>query len=88
MNCKNLYIVEFGEPQVTLNAFSFNAEPAVFVIANDYNDAVRKALAYVKNKEFNEPKNILTEDGSLNNNIINKREFKVKAVKFAGEVIM
>lgn len=88
MICKNLFIVEFGEPQVTLNSFSLMPEPAVFVIANDYNDAVNKALEYVRNKENNEPKKVLNDDGSLNNNLLNKKDFKVKAVKFAGEVII
>lgn len=85
---KKLFIVEFGEPQVSLSPFSFVPEPAVFVIAEDYNDAVNKALNYVKTKESSEPKKIFTEDGSLNNNILSKKEYKVKAVKFAGEVII
>lgn len=59
MICKNLFIVEFGEPQVTLSPFSFMPEPAVFVIADDYNDAVIKALQYVKNRDSIEPKKYL-----------------------------
>ena len=87
MNNNKLFIVEFGEPQVGLSSFLFIPEPAVYVIAKDYNDAATKALLYVEDKQKNEPKKIFGEDGSLNNDILNKKEFKVKAVKFAGEVI-
>ena len=55
MNNNKLFIVEFGEPQVGLSSFSFIPEPAVYVIAKDYNDAATKAIQYAENIEKNEP---------------------------------
>jgi len=84
---KKLFIVEFGEPQISMT-FSFAPEPSVFVVAEDYNEAAAKALKYVKNKEISEPKNIFTEDGSLKKDVVSgKKEYNVKAVRYAGEVI-
>jgi hypothetical protein len=80
--------VEFGESPATLSIYSLTPELAVFVIADDFNDAADKALEYVRNKENNKPKKLLTDDGSLNYNLLNKNEFKVKTVKFAGDVII
>ena len=83
---RKLFIVEFGEPHVGMS-FSLAPEPSVFVVAKDYNEAAAKALEHIKNKVNNEPKSIFTEDGSLRNDLLNKKELNVKAVRYAGEVI-
>lgn len=92
MEGKKLFLVEFGEPQVGFGGFSFNVEPSIFVIARDYNEAANKAMAYVENKQKNgESRSVLTEDGSLDNAFLNpnrkEKEFKIRAIKFAGDVI-
>lgn len=93
MEEKKLFLVEFGEPDIAYNKFSMNYEPAIFVIARDYNEAANKAMIYIESKQkTEESRSVLTEDGSLNNAFLNsnKKEKKpeIRAIKFAGEVIL
>jgi hypothetical protein len=87
---KKLFIVEFGRPELgfgSMFGFASNVQQPVYVIASDYNEAAEKALAYVEYKRKTTPRNILTDDGSLNP-IKDDDEIKVKAVKLAADEII
>jgi len=83
MENKKLFIVEFGEP--SYSSYSYSQQP-IYVVAMDYNDAAEKALAYVEYKKTINPKKILTNDGSLNNET--DEVVKIKGIKIASEEVV
>jgi hypothetical protein len=88
MKDKKLFVVEFGRPEIGFNMFSISAHPPIYVVANDYNEAAEKALAYAEYKRTTTPRNILTDDGSLNPNNGKDEEIKIKAIRLASEEII
>ena len=91
MEQKKLFLVEFGEPQVSTLSFSFssNLQSPLYVVAHDYNEAAEKALSYIEYKRtLDQPKNsILTSDGSLIPNI-EEELAKIRAIRLASEEVV
>ncbi len=93
MKDKKLFIVEFGKPELgfgSMFGFDSNIQQPVYVVANDYNEAASKALAYAQYKKENAPtKSVIGLDGSLrptNNN--ENEEIRVRSVKLASEEVI
>lgn len=62
---ENLYLIEFGEPQLPNQYFTSNTIKPIYVVAPDYTSAEKKGSAYL-NKKLGEMKDsVLTSDGSL-----------------------
>ena len=63
---KIMFIIEFAKKSdIDRGYVSYGDKISLYVIANDYNEAVRKASMHVENKLKKDYK-ILAEDGSLN----------------------
>jgi hypothetical protein len=85
MENKKLFIVEFGDPDISQSWRSGSQSP-IFVVATDYNQAANKAIAYIESKQKNKH-DIIGPDGSLD--LPKEREeIKIKAVKIAGDEII
>lgn len=82
---KLLFIVEFGEAEI-INTYRSSQQSPIFVVANDYNEAADKALAYIEYKNSLKLKNVLTEDGSLNKTT--NEPIKIKAIRLASEEVV
>lgn len=76
---KNLYLVEFGEPDASTYNFgtSQNIKP-IYVCADTYDQANRKAMAYAENVPSDKT-SILTSDGSLN--LTEDKPINIKLIK-------
>ena len=62
-----MFIVEFAkQSDIDESSLSYCDKKTIYVIAKDYNEAVRKASMYIENKVKCDYK-VLSEDGSLNN---------------------
>lgn len=82
---KLLFIVEFGEAEIT-NTWRSSPQQPIYVVAKDYNEAGEKALSYVEYKNSLKPKKILDEDNSLIKTT--NESLKVKAIRLACEEVV
>jgi len=79
-----LFIVEFGKPDMgNYISFGGNGQKPLFVIANSYDEAAKKAMVYAESKV--EKQSVIGADGSLN---LNNEELMVKSVKLACDEIV
>ncbi|MBK7638147.1 MAG: hypothetical protein IPJ13_30625 [Saprospiraceae bacterium] len=86
MNNKGkLFIVEFGKPDMGSSYISFGSgtQKPLFVIANSYDEAAKKAMIYAESKT--ETQSVIGADGSLN---LNNEELMVKSVRLACDEIV
>jgi hypothetical protein len=85
-NNGKLFIVEFGKPDLGSGgyiSFGSNTQKPLFVIANSYDEAAKKATAYAESKV--EKQSVVGADGSLN---LNNEELMVKSVRLACDEIV
>jgi len=80
MKEKRLFIVEFSNDE-----YSYN-HTLIYVVADDYNAAAEKATVFIKYKMANERKDVLSEDGSLNNQ--KKKTPIITSIKIVNESIL
>ncbi len=79
-----LFIVEFGKPDTgNHTSFGSNGQNPLFVIANSYDEAAKKAMVYAESKA--EKRSVIGADGSLN---LNNEELMVKSVRLACDEIV
>lgn len=79
-----LFIVEFGKPDMgNYISYGSNGQKPLFVIANSYDEAAKKAMVYAESKV--EKQSVIGADGSLN---LNNEELMVKSVKLACDEIV
>lgn len=87
---KNLkiYLVEFGKPDLNnYSSYGMKQEP-VFVLANNFDEASKKAFIYAENKLNNDKsKSILDSDGSLRLDTT-EIELQIKSVKIVSNEII
>lgn len=80
---EKLFIVEFGKPDMGgWVSFGGNQRP-VYVIANSYDEAAKKAMIYAESNI--EGQSVMDSDGNLN---LNNEELRIKAVKLACEEVV
>jgi hypothetical protein len=88
MEQKMLFIVEFGKAEFNPGFYSnYCSQKPIYVVAKNYMEAQNKAEIYLENKRKNEPKKVLTEDGSL----ARKEEIempKIISIRHASEEIV
>jgi hypothetical protein len=84
-NKGKLFIVEFGKPDTAGGWISFggNSQKPLYVIANNYNEAAKKAIEHAENSRENQ--SVLSPDGSLN---LNDEKLIVKGIRLACEEIV
>lgn len=80
---EKLFIVEFGKPDMGGWGSIGGGQSPLYVIANSYDEAAKKAMIYAESKI--EGQSVVDSDGSLK---LNHEELRIKAVKLACEEIV
>lgn len=81
MKNSNLYLVEFGDPDITTSWVSSKYPPA-YVVAKNYNEAASKGSLWLEYKlSENKKGGILDADGSIDRSKIEYEIPTVKSVK-------
>lgn len=81
-----LFRVDTGAPDAGTGFISFGGgNKQYFVVANDYQDAVEKAISFIMN--FNHEKSVVDSDGSLSQHALTG-EVQIKSVHLVTEELI
>lgn len=78
-----LFLVKFGKPTIENVFGGGSSQDPVFVLAKDYDEAAKKAEAWVE--ENFENKGVVAEDGSLN---VDMNQNRIKSVEIASDKLI